>query len=142
MWRALYARPWFKVLDTSKTVVVVERESTATCVAMFGPRVDRTFISTYGAAKSASVGELLPAGVDALDATHVHIGGFYVCKGMHGGLAAAVARLKQRGVKVSMDPNFDAAGEWTPAAMLSVIKGPSAVDVLMPSEVEARPGIP
>jgi hypothetical protein len=25
----------------------------------------------------------LPAGVDALDATHVHIGGFYVCKGMH-----------------------------------------------------------
>ena len=58
------------------------------------------------------------------------------------GLAAAVARLKHRGVKVSMDPNFDAAGEWTPAAMLSIIKGPSAVDVLMPSEVEARPGIP
>ena len=53
------------------------------------------------------------------------------------GLPAAVKRLKARGVKVSMDPNFDAAGVWTPAAMLSVIRGESAVDVLMPSEVEA-----
>ena len=37
-----------------------------------------------------------------MDATHVHIGGFYVCKGLHGGLPAAVKRLKARGVKVSM----------------------------------------
>jgi sugar/nucleoside kinase (ribokinase family) len=113
-----------KVLDSGKTLAVLERETTATCVSMFGPNVDRTFISTYGAAKTATVAQLLgkSGDIDALDATHVHIGGFYVCKGIHAGLPAAVKRLKVRGVKVSMDPNFDAAGEWTPAAMLAVIR--------------------
>ena len=33
-----------KVLDTRKTLAVMERETTATCVSMFGPYVDRTFI--------------------------------------------------------------------------------------------------
>ena len=67
----------------------------------------------------------------------MHIGGFYVCRGVHGGLAACVKRLKARGIKVSMDPNFDATGEWTPPAMMTAVRGPAAVDVLMPSEVEA-----
>lgn len=110
-----------KVVDAVNTLATLEREATASCVSMFGPRVDRTFMSTYGAAKIATVAQLLggrgAGGVDALcdeGVTHVHVGGFYVCKGLHAGLPAAVKRLKSRGVKVSMDPNFDAAGEWTP----------------------------
>lgn len=129
-----------KVLDAGKTLAVLEHDTTATCVSMFGPHVERTFMSTYGAAKTATVAHILGrGGADALgdDVTHVHVGGFYVCKGIHAGLPEAVKRLRARGVKVSMDPNFDAAGQWTPPAMLSVICGPSAVDVLMPSEVEA-----
>jgi len=87
----MYARPWFKVLDTSKTVVVVERESTATCVAMFGPRVDRTFISTYGAAKSASMRELLPAGRGLRSSTFRHsVSAFCGNGGEFGGCLGAV----------------------------------------------------
>ena len=127
-----------KVTDPAKSLAVLKYQATATCVAMHGPRVDRTFVSTYGAAKTATLNQLLPGGnADALDATHVHIGGFYVCRGVHGGLAACVKRLKARGIKVSMDPNFDATGEWTPPAMMTAVRGPAAVDVLMPSEVEA-----
>lgn len=37
-----------KVVNSSKTLAVLERESTAACVSMFGPRVDRTFLSTAG----------------------------------------------------------------------------------------------
>ena len=112
-----------KVTDPAKSLAVLKYQATATCVAMHGPRVDRTFVSTYGAAKTATLNQLLPGGnADALDATHVHIGGFYVCRGVHGGLAACVKRLKARGIKVSMDPNFDATGEWTPPAMMTAVQ--------------------
>ena len=129
-----------KIADAASSLVALKGSTTASCVAMFGPSVDRTFLSSYGAARLATVGQLLGS-VEALDATHVHVGGFYVCKGLHAGLPDAVRRLKARGVKVSMDPNFDAAGEWTPEAMRSVVRGPCAVDVLLPSEVWHPPRV-
>lgn len=126
-----------RVLTPNDTLAVLKYQATATCVAMHGARLDRSFVSAYGAAKLATLAQLLPGGPDALDATHVHVGGFYVCQGIQSGLANAVRRLKARGVKVSMDPNFDASGAWSTPAMRSAIRGDAAVHLLMPSEVEA-----
>ena len=125
------------VKDPSATLAVLKYQPTATCVAMFGQGMDRTFISAPGAAKVATLAQLLPNGMDALDVTHVHIGGFYACPGVHGGLVSLVKKLRDRDIKVSMDPNFDPNGEWRSPAMRHVLRGESAVDLFMPSEVEA-----
>jgi sugar/nucleoside kinase (ribokinase family) len=123
----------------AKTVSVLHYQPTATCVAMHGPGMDRTFMSAPGAAKTATLAQLLPKGVEETlkDVTHVHVGGFYACAGVHGGLAGLVAKLRTRNVKVSMDPNFDPLGEWRAPAMKRALRGDSAVDLFMPSEVEA-----
>ena len=126
-----------RVSNPAETLAVLKYQATATCVAMHGARMERSFVSAYGAAKLATLAQLLPDGPDALDATHVHIGGFYVCRGIQSGLANVVRRLKARGVRVSMDPNFDATGEWSTSAARAAIRGDAAVHLLMPSEVEA-----
>ena len=126
-----------RVSNPAETLAVLKYQATATCVAMHGARMERSFVSAYGAAKLATLAQLLPDGPDALDATHVHIGGFYVCRGIQSGLANVVRRLKARGVRVSMDPNFDATGAWSTSAARAAIRGDAAVHLLMPSEVEA-----
>jgi sugar/nucleoside kinase (ribokinase family) len=127
-----------KIADPSKTLAVLNYQPTASCVALHGPRVDRAFVSATGAASAANLAQLVPNGPDSLDVTHVHIGGFYVCAGLQSALPKFVEALKRRGVVVSADPNFDAGGVWrTPAALATMTRGPGAVDLLMPSEVEA-----
>ena len=127
-----------KIADPSKTLAVLNYQPTASCVALHGPRVDRAFVSASGAASAANLAQLVPNGPDSLDVTHVHIGGFYVCAGLQSALPKFVEALKRRGVVVSADPNFDAGGVWrTPAALATMTRGPGAVDLLMPSEVEA-----
>jgi sugar/nucleoside kinase (ribokinase family) len=127
-----------RIAEPARTLAILNYQPTATCVALHGAGMDRTFLSAPGAAKTATLSQLLPDGVDALDdKTHVHVGGFYATPGVHGGLASLVAALKKRGVKVSMDPNFDPKGEWRSNAMRGAIRGPGAVDLFMPSEVEA-----
>lgn len=126
-----------KITEPSKSIATLNYQPTATCVALHGTGMDRTFISAPGAAKTATLNQLLPEGVDALDVTHVHIGGFYACPGVHSGLVTLVQKLRQRDVKLSMDPNFDPLGEWRSPAMKNVLRGAAAVDLFMPSEVEA-----
>lgn len=128
-----------RIAEPAKTLAILQYQPTATCVAMHGAGMDRTFMSAPGAAKTATLSQLLPMGVDAClkDVTHLHIGGFYATPGTHGGLPALVAALRRRGAKVSMDPNFDPRGEWRSPAMRAAIRGPAAVDLFMPSEVEA-----
>ena len=126
-----------KIADPSKTLAVLNYQPTASCVALHGPRVDRAFVSASGAASAANLAQLVPNGPDSLDVTHVHIGGFYVCAGLQSALPKFVEALKRRGVVVSADPNFDAGGGRTPAALTTMTRGPGAVDLLMPSEVEA-----
>ena len=95
-------------------------------------------MSTYGAVKSATCEALVPESANLENnATHVHIGGFYTCKKLQAGLPALVKKLKAAGVKVSMDPNFDATAQWTPKAIIDLLTGEGAVDLVMPSEVEA-----
>ena len=91
-----------RVSNPAETLAVLGYQATATCVAMHGAGWNAR-VSAYGAAKLATLAQLLPGGPDALDATHVHIGGFYVCRGIQSGLANVVRRLKARGVRVSMD---------------------------------------
>ena len=99
-----------KLRDPSKSIATLNYHATASCVTIAaGAKTERAFVSSPGAARAATMNQLLPDGgdADALDATHVHVAGFYVCEGVHGGLAGVVRRLKSRGVVVSMDPNFD-----------------------------------
>ena len=127
-----------RIAEPAKTLAILQYQPTATCVTMHGARMDRTFMSAPGAAKTATLSQLLPKGADALaDCTHVHVGGFYATPGVHGGLPALVASLRAQGKKVSMDPNFDPQGEWRSPAMRAAIRGAGAVDLFMPSEVEA-----
>ena len=128
-----------RIAEPAKTLAILQYQPTATCVAMHGAGMDRTFMSAPGAAKTATLSQLLPMGVDNClkDVTHLHIGGFYATPGTHGGLPALVAALRRRGAKVSMDPNFDPRGEWRSPAMRAMIRGAAAVDLFMPSEVEA-----
>ena len=127
-----------RIAEPAKTLAILQYQPTATCVTTHGAGMDRTFMSAPGAAKTATLSQLLPKGLETLaDCTHVHVGGFYATPSLHGGLPALVASLRARGAKVSMDPNFDPRGEWRSPAMRAAIRGAGAVDLFMPSEVEA-----
>lgn len=71
------------LLETTKHLKL-RKCKRVSCVSV--PRSPRLYLA-YGAAKAATLEQLLGpiGGADAMDATHVHVGGFYVCKGIHGG---------------------------------------------------------
>ena len=102
-----------RIAEPAKTLAILQYQPTATCVAMHGAGMDRTFMSAPGAAKTATLSQLLPMGVDNClkDVTHLHIGGFYATPGTHGGCPrrGGVTAARREGVR---GPRLDPRGEW------------------------------
>jgi len=77
--------------------------------------------------------EMLPLG-ELVRAPHVHIGSYFLQPGLAAQLPELTSHLRANGVTVSVDPNWDPAGNWD-NGLLSLL---SSVDIFLPNAAEAR----
>ena len=66
-------------------------------------------------------------------ARHLHVGSFFLQTGLAEDLHTIFARLKQRGITVSLDPGWDPRGIWDG----SLHRALEYVDIFLPNETEA-----
>ena len=101
-------------------------------------RMARSPVSAYGAAKLATLAQLLPDGPDALDATHVHIGGFYVCRGSNPASPTSFGDSRRAACACRWIRALRRDGRVVHTGREPrCLSGDAAVHLLMPSEVEA-----
>ena len=77
--------------------------------------------------------EMLPLG-ELVRAPHVHIGSYFLQPGLAAQLPDLTRDLRANGVTVSVDPNWDPAGNWD-NGLLSLL---GSVDIFLPNAAEAR----
>jgi len=93
---------------------------------------DRTILTSLGA-----IGELRAESVDRgllRGARHVHVSSYFLQVGLHDGLAGLLDDAREAGAAVSLDTNWDPAGDWN-GGLHSLLP---LVDCLFPNGEEAR----
>ncbi len=92
------------------------------------PDGDRAILTTMG-----SIGAVTAADVDLSDAAHVHVGSYFLQHGLWQGLPSLLKDARARGIRTSLDPNFDPTEKWD-SGILPLLR---QVDVLFCNEQEA-----
>ena len=91
---------------------------------------DRAMLTNMGA-----IPELRPEEVDGAlleNTRHVHLGSYFLQKGLHEGLAGLLARARAAGATTSLDPGWDPSEKWD-SGLREVLR---ETDVFMPNEAE------
>ena len=117
-------------VDTS-FVRVVPGETTGLSVILSAPE-DRSILTAKGAMVRVTAADVLAA-VDAGAFTHVHFASFFLLPGLAASLPALLPELRSRGLTISLDTNWDPAGEW-----LGLDAVLPHVDVFLPNLEELR----
>jgi hypothetical protein len=94
---------------------------TGTCIVLVGEG-DRGFVSHYGVADEWSLDELSAHYLTQFD--HVHVGGYFSCRGMRDSLPAFLARCCTAQCTTSIDTNDDWTSEWDPHFVANVRRQP------------------
>src|SRR5436190_3294389 len=93
---------------------------------------DRAILTSLG-----SIDALRAQSVDRellRSARHVHVSSYFLQVGLHEGLAALLREAREAGASVSLDTNWDPAGDWD-GGLASVLP---LVDCLLPNGEEAQ----
>lgn len=116
-------------VDTSAVVVdPVQRTGMTVILQRPDDRAMFTFLGTIAA--------LTPALIDRsllTNARHVHVGAYWLQKGLHAGLAGIFQVARQYGATTSLDTNWDPAQQWS--GLEQVL---AETDMLLPNEAEAH----
>jgi sugar/nucleoside kinase (ribokinase family) len=116
---------------------VKEKQGTvqASCIVLSGAS-DRAFVSSRGCISKFSSDDLDSRLIETMD--HIHVGGYFNCDGLqNGGLHRILQKVRASGGTTSLDPQFDARGNWTgvDGDLLRILP---LLDDFLPSEDEAR----
>jgi sugar/nucleoside kinase (ribokinase family) len=114
---------------------------TGTSTILTLPDGDRSILTALGTIGQVRVSDIPPPMVSA--SAHVHVGSYFLQRGLRGDLKAFYRACRSQGIGTSLDPNYDPHGDWGEG--LSDLLG--HVDVLFCNEQEAaaisgRAGIP
>mmetsp|Transcript_12589 Transcript_12589/g.19017 ORF Transcript_12589/g.19017 Transcript_12589/m.19017 type:complete len:331 (+) Transcript_12589:172-1164(+) len=91
-------------------VVIRPDLQTGTCIVLSGQ--DRGFVTDRGCIQHMSL-EWFPCWVNGVEeATHVHCAGYYNCDNMKPHWEEIFQKARSRGVGTSVNPQFDASGQW------------------------------
>ncbi|MFG2646286.1 carbohydrate kinase family protein [Streptomyces sp. NPDC048436] len=118
--------------------LVVDPEAptgTVICVVDGGAGAERTFLTDSGAALRLSVSDWSPALLEGVGWLHLS-GYLFFAEPSRAAAGAALASARARGVPVSVDPA--SAGFLTALGVDRFLAATDGVDVLLPSEDEAR----
>ncbi len=115
-------------VDTAGIRVVPETP-TGLSVVLSEPG-DRSILTLLGAIAEVTPNDVLAVG-DALD--HVHFASYFLTPAIVEGFVDLATRLRQRGVVVSLDTNWDPTEQWS--GMREVL---AATDYFMPNTEELR----
>lgn len=118
--------------------LVVDPEAptgTVICLVDGGAGAERTFLTDSGAALRLSVSDWSPALLDGVGWLHLS-GYLFFAEPSRAAAGAALASARARGVPVSVDPA--SAGFLTDLGVDRFLAATDGVDVLLPSEDEAR----
>jgi ribokinase len=122
-------------VDTSG-VRVVTGAATGLSVVLSAPH-DRSILTDTGAMTSVGVADVRRALDDARDAGrpfgHLHVASWFLLPGLAAGLPALFAELRASGTTISLDTNWDPAGEWA-----GVGDALPHVDLFLPNGEELR----
>eukprot|EP00038_Savillea_parva_P026033 m.50914 g.50914 ORF g.50914 m.50914 type:complete len:485 (-) comp7271_c0_seq1:148-1602(-) len=104
---------------------------TGTCIVLSGDS-DRGFVSHYGVSDCWGLTDVTVDDLREFD--HVHVGGYFSCRGMRATLVSFLQRCAVAGCTVSMDTNDDWTSEWDPTFVTRVLP---LVDIYLPNDDEA-----
>ena len=93
---------------------------------------DRAILTAAGSIGRLDAGDVDPDLVRS--ARHLHVSSYFLQTRLHAGLPRLFEEARRAGATTSVDPNWDATGEWD--AGLSALL--PHVDVFLPNEAEAR----
>jgi len=94
-------------------VKIFQGLATSVCIVLSGP-ADRGFVSCYSTTDAYSTEDVEARREAFIGCTHFHIGGYFNMKGLQNkGFTAVVQRVRDSGVTVSLNLQYDAAEKWT-----------------------------
>lgn len=105
---------------------------TGSCVVISGER-DRTFITYRGV-----IDALRGSAIDASGCNHLHLAGFYNCRGLQADAGAIFRSARAAGCTTSLGVQHDATGTWGKVGRPPLTTDDAAPDFLFLSEDEAR----
>mmetsp|Transcript_7928 Transcript_7928/g.10449 ORF Transcript_7928/g.10449 Transcript_7928/m.10449 type:complete len:372 (-) Transcript_7928:122-1237(-) len=109
---------------------VQKGKASGACLVLTGAK-DRAFVTYQGPVEELTLEELDRE--QLISSSHVHIGGFYNCYGLHSGLSELLAEIQSAGGTTSLTPQWDASEKWAGLDGLY-----PSIDVLIMNEDEAE----
>ena len=94
---------------------------------------DRALVTYLGCISALQVEDVDPSILE--ECGHVHVGSYFLHRGLQPGLAELFRQARRAGLTVSLDVGFDPDEEWGDDDLKAVLR---YVDVFLPNEVEAR----
>lgn len=123
------------LISVDRSVVRIPGNTSPTAIVMFDNK-NRCFISNNGCLQEFSASHIDSELLMQYD--HVHIGGYFVCFGLQTpSLVDLLQKVRNKGITVSMDCQFDAEMKWT-GRNGNFFEVLPLLDVFMPSECEAK----
>lgn len=117
-------------IDTSACRVDSELPTGASTILSL-PDGNRAMLTALGTIGVVGVGDV-PAGL-LEQAGHVHVGSYFLQRGLQGDLSAFFAECRRAGLSTSLDPNDDPSGHWQSGLPDAL----GQVDVFFCNEAEA-----
>ncbi len=111
-------------------VRVLPDKPTGVTLSLAYPK-DRMLLTTYGAMTKLTA-DMVDAGVLS-NVRHIHVGSFFIQKGLQPGLAALFEAARKQGISTSLDTGWDPEETWGSPELDAVL---AETDVLLPNEVE------
>ena len=117
-------------VDTSG--VIVDPEVRTGLTVILADAHDRAILTYPGAIPSMEYREIDLSLISA--SRHLHLGGFFLLAGLRPDIPRLFATARGMGLSVSMDTNYDPAGQWDGG----VEDAMRHIDILLPNDREAR----
>eukprot|EP00041_Stephanoeca_diplocostata_P030258 m.910417 g.910417 ORF g.910417 m.910417 type:complete len:237 (-) comp23722_c0_seq5:298-1008(-) len=109
------------------------QHGTGVCIVLSGS-TDRSFVSHSGIADEWGCEELSIGYLSNF--VHVHIGGYFMCKGLRHSMLEFLHRARAAGCTISLDTNYDTSDTWSKRDDGLILSLLPYIDVFLPNEVE------
>ena len=113
------------------TLTTVDGGTTGLSIVL-SQTADRGTLTHTGVMNALTVDDIRRA-CERVAPAHLHVAAYFLLPGLHNGLAEMLAWVKQQGITVSLDTNWDPSRRWQ-----GVLELLSTVDILFPNRAELR----